>query len=216
MNSKEREALSAEDTLKLALEALENTTPTGFNMESDKRFYEAITAIKAAPEAHKALSTKCVAQPAVPQVHKQEPVAWYDTEEYGNIRWASEWSLDEGTPLYTTPYVATPRPQRKPLPIEPDHETNDGGWAVSSGGYCNIFLCEDDADDWIIEKGGDPHDPKTYTKRELVEKRKPLTDEQRKGIMAMWSREHRNYTVADIIDAVEAAHGIYAPAELKE
>ena len=32
----------------LALEALENTTPTGFNMETDKRFYEAITAIKEA------------------------------------------------------------------------------------------------------------------------------------------------------------------------
>ena len=43
----------------LALEALENTTPTGFNMETDKRFYEAITAIKEA-----------LAQP------KQEPVAW--------------------------------------------------------------------------------------------------------------------------------------------
>ena len=37
---------------------------------------------------------------------------------------------------------------------------------------------------------------------------KPLTYEQREGITAMWSRGHRNYTVGDIIDAVEAAHGI--------
>jgi hypothetical protein len=31
-----------------ALEALENTTPTGFNMERDKQFYAAITALRAA------------------------------------------------------------------------------------------------------------------------------------------------------------------------
>lgn len=37
----------------------------------------------------------------------------------------------------------------------------------------------------------------------------PLTDEQRKSITAMWSRENRNYTASDIIDAVEAAHGIH-------
>ena len=43
----------------LALEALENTTPTGFNMETDKRFFAAIKAIKEA-----------LAQP------EQEPVGW--------------------------------------------------------------------------------------------------------------------------------------------
>ena len=32
-----------------------------------------------------------------------KPVAWYDSEEYGSIRWASEWALSEGTPLYTHP-----------------------------------------------------------------------------------------------------------------
>jgi hypothetical protein len=37
-----------DEALKLALEALENTTPTGFNMERDKQFYAAITAIKQA------------------------------------------------------------------------------------------------------------------------------------------------------------------------
>jgi hypothetical protein len=42
--------------------------------------------------------------------------------------------------------------------------------------------------------------------------RQPLTDEQRKGITAMWSKRHRNYTVGDIIDAVEAAHGIKGEA----
>jgi hypothetical protein len=33
-----------------ALEALENTSPLGFNMESDKKFHAAITALKAALE----------------------------------------------------------------------------------------------------------------------------------------------------------------------
>jgi hypothetical protein len=31
-----------------ALEALENTTPTGFNMERDKKFFAAIAALRAA------------------------------------------------------------------------------------------------------------------------------------------------------------------------
>jgi len=47
-----------QETLRLALDALENTTPTGFNMERDKQFFAAITAIKEA-----------LAQP------EQEPVA---------------------------------------------------------------------------------------------------------------------------------------------
>jgi hypothetical protein len=42
---------STEEALDLALEALENTTPTGFNMERDKQFYAAITAIKQARSA---------------------------------------------------------------------------------------------------------------------------------------------------------------------
>jgi hypothetical protein len=44
-----------------ALEALENTSPLGFNMESDKKFYAAITALQAALE-----------QP------EQEPTPWRD------------------------------------------------------------------------------------------------------------------------------------------
>jgi hypothetical protein len=43
---------------------------------------------------------------------------------------------------------------------------------------------------------------------QVAGKRAPLTEDQRKNITAMWSRQNRNYTAADIIDAVEAAHGI--------
>jgi len=38
--------------------------------------------------------------------------------------------------------------------------------------------------------------------------REPLTDEMRSTITKMWRKENRNYTVGDIIDAVERAHGI--------
>ena len=51
-----------------------------------------------------------------------------------------------------------------------------------------------------------------YTSPQPAQPSKPLTDEQREGITAMWSRGHRNYTVGDIIDAVEAAHGIKGEA----
>jgi len=37
-----------DEALKLALEALENTTPTGFNMKRDKQFFDAITALREA------------------------------------------------------------------------------------------------------------------------------------------------------------------------
>lgn len=40
--------MTKDEALKLALEALKNTSPLGFNMESDKKFYTAITAIKEA------------------------------------------------------------------------------------------------------------------------------------------------------------------------
>jgi len=51
----------SKEAMKLALEALENTTPTGFNMERDKQFFAAITALREA----------LAEQPA-----QQEPVTW--------------------------------------------------------------------------------------------------------------------------------------------
>jgi hypothetical protein len=40
----------------------------------------------------------------------------------------------------------------------------------------------------------------------MLPQRKPLTDEQREEISKGW--RGRNWTVGDIIDAIEAAHGI--------
>ena len=42
--------MTKNEALNMALKALENTTPTGFNMETDKRFFAAIKAIKEALE----------------------------------------------------------------------------------------------------------------------------------------------------------------------
>ena len=44
------------EVMKLALEALKNTTPSGFNMEADKRFYSAIEALEEALKQSKPLT----------------------------------------------------------------------------------------------------------------------------------------------------------------
>lgn len=63
------------NALKLALEALENTTPTGFNMERDKQFFAAIAAIK---EVLANVSTSDTSEKRVDEMTKQrhepEPV----------------------------------------------------------------------------------------------------------------------------------------------
>ena len=51
----------SKEAMKLALEALENTTPTGFNMERDKQFFAAITALR----------EKLAEQPAQPVAHPE-------------------------------------------------------------------------------------------------------------------------------------------------
>jgi hypothetical protein len=79
------------EAAKLALEALENTSPLGFNMERDKQFYAAITALRT----------------AIADAEKQEPVAWKDTT-YGNLH---HQNFGGCIPLYTTP----PAAQRQPL-----------------------------------------------------------------------------------------------------
>ena len=85
--------MTKDEALELTLEALENTTPTGFNMETDKRFYEAITAIK-----------ETLSEP--------EPVAWtrklFSPElgeffDYKDGAFARETDSEGWTPLYTNP-----------------------------------------------------------------------------------------------------------------
>ena len=82
------------EALKLALEALENTSPLGFNMESDKRFYAAITAIR------EALAEQLAPAPEVRE--QQEPVDFASllNEAKEIVRAKPVWKrFIDGTPL---------------------------------------------------------------------------------------------------------------------
>lgn len=89
--------------IKQALDALENTTPTGLNMESDKRFFAAIDALREAL--------------AQPQPVQQEPTLKVykgeicykskdDDQSYGMwcpVAYDHQHGLPEGTQFYTSP-----------------------------------------------------------------------------------------------------------------
>ena len=92
-----------EAALRLAREALENTSPLGFNMESDKRFYAAITAIREALAEQPAIKQDLTPeQPA----QQQEPVAWFRYEsvyEYKNQLARCTPKCIGAFPVYTSP-----------------------------------------------------------------------------------------------------------------
>jgi len=98
-----KEAISVEDTLKLAYEAL-NYIDDNY-MSLPKVGNEAIKSLEAALEAHKALASE-QEQRSVSE-HTGEPVAW----ALGN-NIESDYVFTKETPLYTTPYVPTGRQQR--------------------------------------------------------------------------------------------------------
>jgi hypothetical protein len=56
-----------QNALRLALEALKNTTPTGFNMESDKKFFAAIKALE------EALAKQEQGEPVAFKIYKPTP-----------------------------------------------------------------------------------------------------------------------------------------------
>lgn len=70
---------------KLALEALENTTPTGFNMERDKQFFAAIAALREALAQERSSDEQPAHQePLTPDqvfaIADQHPVEGFDPE----------------------------------------------------------------------------------------------------------------------------------------
>lgn len=118
----------SKETLKLALEALKNTTPTGFNMESDKKFFAAIKALEEAlakqeqgePDliecgnCHEGLADmehvckKCLGAGWVnnPKQEQGEPVAWMHSTNRQCISHLKT-TYRDATPLYTTPQQRT-------------------------------------------------------------------------------------------------------------
>ena len=106
------------EIMKQALEALKNTTPSGFNMETDKRFYSAIESLE------KALKQE-----------QDEPVAYFSPQE-GGFYWAKPTTVTapvtvdvEPLPLYTTP-------QTKGC----DECGNGGGYALYCVGCAEKFF----------------------------------------------------------------------------
>jgi hypothetical protein len=79
-----------EALLQQALEALENTSPLGFNMGSDKKFYAAITALRTA-----------LAEQQRSDSEHMEPVGVVEYLMESNDGWLSE--LPPGTKLFTAP-----------------------------------------------------------------------------------------------------------------
>jgi hypothetical protein len=67
----------SKEAMKLALEALKNTTPTGFNMESDKKFFAAIKALEEALANQTCeMGVMCLQCPdAIPKQEQGAPVA---------------------------------------------------------------------------------------------------------------------------------------------
>jgi hypothetical protein len=89
------------EAMTLALEALKNTTPTGFNMESDKKFFAAIKAL----------------EEALAKQEQGEPVAYLTKRKLGGTegllradmvdRSAKNQETHYFIPLYTTPQHRT-------------------------------------------------------------------------------------------------------------
>jgi hypothetical protein len=120
-----------------ALEALENTTPTGWNMERDKQFFAAITALRAALKQPEPM---CVGREGKPTLQnspcavcgkiaqqEQGPVAWTPAFDYPNHEQHRVWENGEPRPQdveywakngygITCAYTHPPRREPEPPP----------------------------------------------------------------------------------------------------
>ncbi len=208
-----KEALSVkqpccvEDTLKLALEALERLLLLAEHegWEGFDKQYNAITAIKAALEAHKALSTKCVAQPAVAEQHKQEPVMILpDGSAFGVMSF----------PLPDDHWLYAPNEYRDgayepvdlPKPIL-THKLRDAVVAAVRYAVRGATMRGQETDfdpDALVQNAVYALCGPYTTPPPVAEphKRKPLTDEQIEEIAA------RTLFPVNFARAIEAAHGI--------
>jgi len=127
-----------------------------------------------------------------------EPVAWmFQHEETGRIMFVEaqqlEWGFEKGNPrlkkigpVYTAPQ---PAPQGEPMAYFNPQVKGGFYWAKPTKITAPVTVSVEPM-------------PLYATPQQ----RKPLTDEQREDISIGW--RGRNWTVGDIIDAVEAAHGI--------
>ncbi len=147
------------------------------------------------------------------QQQQQEPVAtlWQHSET-GRTRITMLGDITDcdarwfkAADLYTSPPVAQQKPVALPEKIYEFVPTPEPAkWHhPECEGECIACLIERVVQEAYGSQG------LSYLQRHLTSppaQRKPLTDEQRKEIAKGW--RGRNWTVGDIIDAIEAAHGI--------
>ena len=207
------------EAMKQALEALENTTPTGFNMERDKQFYAAITALRTAiAEAEKQEPTSKQSL----QV-EQEPVAKVRVHMTGGnpgLHWSvtavnsydSLPPLADGTLLYTAAQEPGPVSIKKVaeghgmnLPTEFVPKRDEFNTAIRSlTDQCAALIQERDE----LQKRVWQYEKLTP----LSAQRQPLTDEQIDDIWNRYCDEMGEASINDAYDiarAIEAAHGIF-------
>ena len=113
--------MTQEEALRMALEALEGADQIDCDMQA------AITAIK-----------KVLAQPAVTESHKQEPLAWISTGPASMIHWTADKPAygDDWVPLYTTPpqrtWVGLTDEEIKAFDTWHDNREEEVGWCNPS------------------------------------------------------------------------------------
>ena len=151
------------EVMQQALEALKNTTPLGFNMETDKKFYSAIEALE------EALNQK-----------QDEPVAYINVEQR-KLEWAKYTSWETPTvvnlpkiPLYTKPQSK----QEQGEPVGKFAKFTDGIWREVTDGSAGVplythpkewvGLTDEDNIDW--EEGGTLRDLVKAIEAKLKEK----------------------------------------------
>jgi hypothetical protein len=172
------------EAAKLALEALENTTPTGFNMERDKQFYAAITALRT----------------AIKQAEKQEPVA--EARFDGTLHWLEPYGIGlhrfQG-PLYTTP----PAAQQEPDAYGYAKRLAEAIWQKHYKATAPQWKPLDDLIGVLTQIDNMTAGLTFY--------RQPLTDEKIDDIWNRYCDEMGEASINDAYDiarAIEAAHGI--------
>ena len=122
---------------------------------------------------------------------QQEPVAWVYPEGLEALKAGKPW----------TAYGTRQEPNNTALYLSPQPDIPPYAWVTFTpyGDEDDVWYENPEGqllEGWIYKPLYDTTPPQ----------RKPLTDEQRERIAKGW--RGRNWTVGDIIDATEAAHGI--------
>ena len=238
-------SIEVEATLRLALEALESAEPKYTKQRADQKTLggsldywklaqhqrlKAITAIKAALEAHKALAVdkECLtteAQQSVTCVSNEqvEPVAWLRQDELDDLRTCNYRHLGADSPSIWAPNApdapspdmklvavyTTPRQPKEPEQRSVSEHLEPVAEVRAASNACGQYSVEVRWFGRLPEIGDKLYTSPPYVATER--RRKPLTDKQIKHIYICttgWSISDGDPMLVDVARAIEAAHGI--------